>query len=62
MVSNGNIYVSGYETAYRELYSKINSETHQQECCECRPCGVIQEVIEILMETLGSVVKIVGRC
>lgn len=54
MVSNGNPYVSGYETAYRELYAIINSESHQQECGQCRPCGIIQEVIEILMETLAG--------
>ena len=54
IVGNGKIYVSGYETAYMMLYSMINSETHQQECGECRPCCVIQEVIEILMETLAG--------
>ena len=54
MLNGSNPHVSGYETAYRELYSIINSETHQQECGQCRPCGVIQEVIEVLMETLAG--------
>ncbi len=54
MVEANNPHNSGYETAYRELYSIINSEHHLRECGECRPCGVIQEVIEILMETLAG--------
>ena len=54
MANQGNIHTAGYETAYRELYSIINSERHQQECGQCRPCGVIQEVIEVLMETLAG--------
>ena len=54
MVNHGNIYKSGYETAYQEVYSIINSEGHLEQCGECRPCGIIQEVIEVLMETLAG--------
>ena len=54
MLNGSNPHVSGYEAAYRELYATINSERYQQECGQCRPCGVIQEVIEVLMETLAG--------
>ena len=54
MVNQGNPQVSGYEAAYREIYTVINDENHQSTCGECRACGVIDEVVEILMETLAG--------
>ena len=54
MANNRNIHNSGYETAYQELCSIIDNESHPGRCGECRPCGVIQEVMEVLMETLAG--------
>ena len=54
MVHKASPHTEGYEAAYREIYEIINDEGHQAECGECRPCGVILEVIEVLMETLAG--------
>lgn len=49
-----NPYTAGYEAAYQEVYAILNDEPHQVHCGECRPCGLIKQVVEILMETLAS--------
>ena len=54
MVNQGNPQNLGYEAAYREIYTVLNDDTHRQECGECRPCGVMDEVVEVLMETLAG--------
>ena len=61
MVNRGNPHTGGYEQAYREIYTVINNEAHQSTCGDgvhgehgCRPCGVVQEVVEVLMETLAG--------
>ena len=54
MVNQGNPHTGGYEQAYREIYNVLNDDAHQQACGECRPCGVIQEIVEVLMETLAG--------
>jgi len=46
MVEANNPHNSGYETAYRELYSIINSERH--------PDPATDAVITVLMETLAG--------
>ena len=54
MVNQGNPYTAGYEAAYREIYEILNDVGHHGTCGQCRPCGVIRETVEILMETLAS--------
>ena len=58
---NPHPHTGGYEQAYREIYSILNNDEHRQECGnhlppehECRACVVIQEVVEVLMETLAN--------
>lgn len=54
MAYTGNPHTRGYEQAYREIYTTLNNDEHRQECGGCRVCGIVDEVIEVLMETLAS--------
>ena len=52
MTTTENPYTQGYEAAYHEIYATLNSG--HKTCGQCRPCGVICEVIEVLVETLAG--------
>lgn len=54
MTNQGNPYTAGYEAAYQELYQILHDEEHHRACGHCRPCGVMKEVAEVLMETLAG--------
>ena len=54
MVHQGNPYTNGYEAAYQEIYRVLNDQDHQAECGTCRPCGLIKQMVEVLMETLAA--------
>ncbi len=49
-----NIHVAGYRAAYDEVYHILNDQEHQAECGQCRACGLITNVVEVLMESLAS--------
>ena len=53
MTMTENPYTAGYEAAYREIYASLNDGEHAI-CGECRPCGVVYEIGEILVETLAN--------
>lgn len=54
MTTHMNPYTAGYQAAYDEIYRILNDEAHQKECGGCKPCGLIKNVVEVLMESLAS--------
>ena len=46
-------FSAGYEAAYKDMYRIIQDEDHVKGCGKCRPCGVIKEITETLLETLA---------
>ena len=49
-----NLYAQGYEAAYRDMYAMLREENHARDCGTCRPCGVMKEVVENLLESWAS--------
>ena len=47
-----NLYEAGYNAAYEEIHTAINSTEHSGGCGACRPCEIMKEVIEVLMLSL----------
>ena len=47
-------YQKGYEGAFAEMYSVSGNPDHSVACGDCRPCGVVQTVIEDVVQQLAA--------
>ena len=49
-----NTFGAGREAAYQEIYKVLADPGHVKLCGWCRPCGVIKQTVEVLMDSLAD--------